>query len=278
MTALELRLPDGRTRKVIVRRPGVWAVKRNPHAARDEFRLLHVLQSYGLPIQMPYLLDESGEVFPAPYLVIEYIEGNPDLAPSDLSDYILQLATYLAAIHRVGGSDPAISFLPQRPSHVAGMPEEALAAAGSASERQYARSILESGIPPEELNSSVLLHGDYWPGNVLWRDGRLVAVVDWEDTEIGDPLADVAISRLDMLWAFDIEAMNDFTLQYESKTSIDFRHLPYWDLRAALRVPPTLGEWATVYPPFGRKDITEKTMREGVGLFVAQALEKLTAQ
>ena len=26
----------------------------------------------------------------------------------------------------------------------------------------------------------MLLHGYLWPGNLLWQDGRLVAVVDWE--------------------------------------------------------------------------------------------------
>ena len=28
-----------------------------------------------------------------------------------------------------------------------------------------------------------LLHGDYWPGNVLWKNGALVGVIDWEDTQ-----------------------------------------------------------------------------------------------
>ena len=34
--------------------------------------------------------------------------------------------------------------------------------------------------PPVQVNRPVLLHGDFWPGNILWRDGRLVAVIDWE--------------------------------------------------------------------------------------------------
>ena len=32
-----------------------------------------------------------------------------------------------------------------------------------------------------------LLHGDYWPGNVLWQQGRLAAVLDWEDAALGGP-------------------------------------------------------------------------------------------
>ncbi len=44
----------------------------------------------------------------------------------------------------------------------------------------------------------MLLHGDLWPGNVLWQDGRLVAVVDWEDGAVGAPLIDVASARGDL--------------------------------------------------------------------------------
>jgi aminoglycoside phosphotransferase (APT) family kinase protein len=34
---------------------------------------------------------------------------------------------------------------------------------------------------------------------VLWRDGRIVAVIDWEDAQVGDPLADLANTRLELL-------------------------------------------------------------------------------
>ncbi len=34
---------------------------------------------------------------------------------------------------------------------------------------------------------------------MLWKDGQLVAVIDWEDAPLGDPLADVANSRLESL-------------------------------------------------------------------------------
>ena len=115
----------------------------------------------------------------------------------------------------------------------------------------------------------VLLHGDFWPGNVLWRDGRLAAVIDWEDATLGDPLADLAISRLEILWAFGIDAMFRFTHHYQSITPFDFANLAYWDLCAALRPASKIAEW-------GLDDMTEKAMREGHRLFVAQAFEMLS--
>jgi aminoglycoside phosphotransferase (APT) family kinase protein len=83
----------------------------------------------------------------------------------------------------------------------------------------------------------VLLHGDFWPGNVLWEDGRLVAVLDWEDAAIGDPLADVANARLELLWAGGAEAKEEFTRRYRSLVpGVDLTDLPHWDRWAGLRL------------------------------------------
>src|SRR5207245_5037921 len=102
----------------------------------------------------------------------------------------------------------------------------------------------------------VLLHGDFWPGNIIWRDGRIAAVIDWEEAELGDRLSDVAITRLDILWAFGVDAMHDFTARYRAMTSVDLVNLPYWDLYAALRPVSNIAEWAAVYPDLGSTDIT----------------------
>src|SRR5258706_5194209 len=95
MTALEIERPDGQTRRMIVRRPGDATLKRNPHAAEDEFRLLHMTRSLGLATPTPYHLDQSGKIFSTPYVVIEYIEGKPEFAPAHVADFAIQLATHL---------------------------------------------------------------------------------------------------------------------------------------------------------------------------------------
>jgi aminoglycoside phosphotransferase (APT) family kinase protein len=141
------------------------------------------------------------------------------------------------------------------------------------------RDTLEAAWPFPQRNAPALLHGDFWPGNILWRDSKLVAVIDWEDATLGDPLTDLAISRLDVLWIFGLDAMRSFTQHYISMMAIDYSNLPYWDLCAALRLVRLAGadlaEWAAFFVPFGRPDITEQTIREQYRFFVDQAFEQL---
>lgn len=266
VTAVEIARPDGRTKKMTVRRHGERDRKRNPQIAADEFRLLQILQSFALAAPKPYYLDQSGEIFGTPILVVEYVEGELEFAPSHLAGYLSQMATQLAGIHRVKGAEVDLSFLPEmgkgfkeRPAQLNGSPEA-----------EHIRDVLESAWPLPRLNKSVLLHGDYWPGNHLWRDGQLVAIIDWEDAKVGDPLADLGISRLEVLWAFGAGAMRDFTNCYQSMAAIDFTNLPYWDLCAALRRGPQISEW-------GLDDVTEQKMGEAQRWFVQQALEALNS-
>jgi hypothetical protein len=81
------------------------------------------------------------------------------------------------------------------------------------------------------------------------------------------------------VWIFGIDAMLSFSHHYQSIMAIDDTNLPYWDLCAALRLVrlagSNLAEWAAFYPPFGRHDITEQTIRENYRFFITQAFEKL---
>lgn len=90
----------------------------------------------------------------------------------------------------------------------------------------------------------MLLHGDFWPGNTLWRDGGLAAVIDWEDAGYGDPLADLANGRLEIAMLLGVAAMREFTRHYRALMgSLDYAALPVWDLCAALRPAGKMASW-----------------------------------
>jgi len=279
MTALEIEYPEGQTGKMIVRRPGEAALRRNPRAAEDEYRLLQLLRSLGLATPTAYYLDQSGTIFSTPYVVIEYIEGKPDFAPMHAANFTLQLAAHLAKIHSADCSKLDVSFLAMQADGCAEALGRRPARVDASLDEGRIRDILEPIWPPQQRNASVLLHGDFWPGNLLWREHTLVAVIDWEDARLGDPLADLAISRLDILWIFGMAAMRSFTEHYTALMAIDYTNLPHWDLYAALRLirlaGADLAEWAAFFLPFGRHDITEQTIREHFRFFITQAFEKL---
>jgi aminoglycoside phosphotransferase (APT) family kinase protein len=278
MTALEIERADGQTQRLIVRRPGEGTLRHNPRAVDDEFTLLQQARTLGLPVPDAVFLDASGAILPAPYLVIEYIDGRPEFMPADLENYTHQLAGHLAAIHRAGASGLDFSFLPIPAED---FPARPLSAAPWF-EVDRIRAVLEPAWPIPQRNPSTLLHGDYWPGNILWRGDQLAAVIDWEDADFGDPLVDLAVSRLDLLWIFGREAMTSFTRHYLASLAVDTTQLPYWDLYAALRLArlagPDMEGWTAFFIPFGRADITYETIREHYQYFIEQAFQKLEAE
>jgi aminoglycoside phosphotransferase (APT) family kinase protein len=268
VTALEVTLPEGQTKKLIVRHHGTVDLQHNPHIAADEYRLLSLLHAAGLPVPAPYTFDESGEIFPTPYIVVEYVEGTTEFAPADLPDFIRQLATQLARIHQLDG----VSFLPEIELAYAEKLKHRPATLDDSLDAGRIRDTLELVWPLPRRNKSVLLHGDFWPGNILWWEGQLVAVIDWEDASVGDPLADLGNTRLELLWAFGSDALHQFTQHYQSlMTAVDFTHLPYWDLCAALRPASKIGDWAAAAT-------RERIMRERHTWFVTQAYAALADQ
>lgn len=291
LTVIEMSVPDGPPEKVVVRRFGEADLRRNPDLASDQFRLLLSLRRAGLAVPTPYMLDASGEIFADPYLVLEYIEGSTELAPSEIESGTYQLAAHLAEIHRFPGTHRAVSRLPKvdelcaaelrRPkaynldsspkgAHGGAKEDPAAGLTEDFTREERIREILNCVTPLPQRNLPVLLHGDYWPGNVVWQDGRIAAVIDWEDAAVGDPLADVSNARLEILWAFGPDCMDDFTRHYRTlMPETDLRALPYWDLYAAFRLAPSK------FAAWGLDTEKETIMRERHSWFVYQALERL---
>jgi len=280
MTAFELLLPDGQRQKMILRQPGGNAYRQNPAAAAQfEYSTLQAAHHLELAAPAPLHFEPGGEIFPLPCFVMEYIDGSPQYAPPDRVDFAHQAAAHLARIHSAEVAHLDLSFLPHAPSGCAEISSRPAENPVEALGESEIRRALQAVSPAPRRNRSVLLHGDYWPGNLLWRGERLVAVVDWEDAALGDPLIDLSISRLDMLWIMGEDAMRALTARYQSLMAIDYACLPYWDLCAALRLirlaGASLEEWAAFFHPFGRRDITAQTMQGHLEKFIRQALDQL---
>ena len=264
VTAIELVDGAGQQRRLIIRQHGQRDRQRNPNLATAEFHLLQVLQQAQVAAPQPYYVDQAATIFATPALVIEYIDGTTEFAPADLPDFLTQAATQLAQIHQLKATQLEFVQLPLLGKGFGARPP----ILDSTLHEGQIRDRLEACWPLAQQNQATLLHGDFWPGNLLWRAGRLVAVIDWEDAALGDPLADLANSRLEVLWAFGEAAMQHFTAAYRTRNELDFTNLPYWDLCAALRPAGKLGAW-------GLAADTEATMRTRHQHFVHQACARL---
>ncbi|MEZ4670485.1 MAG: phosphotransferase [Anaerolineae bacterium] len=269
MRALELVLPDGEYRRVVVRCPGAVAFQRDPDNIAREFRLLKVLDANLLSVPASYYL---GDIDGTPAMVTQFVDGVTEFSPVDVGSFISQFAAQLAKIHHIDSMNNDLSFLPRSSDTFHAGVNRLVTDHTQSPIGLHLREYLSTVAEQQPVNNAALLHGDYWPGNLLWNEGKLVAIVDWEDAELGDPLIDFAISRLDTLLVFGVQAMNDFTEHYRAVSTAHFNQLPYWDMYAALRAAPHLAEWSAGYPQLGRPDVTETSMRERLEWFAEQAL------
>jgi aminoglycoside phosphotransferase (APT) family kinase protein len=273
--AVEVQLIDvhGSRQRVVVRRPNAATTEDGVRVVNNEYRVLSHCLASGVAVPVPRFLDAAVAA-----VVLDFVEGRPDFSPGDVAAMLRQMARALAQIHAV--SVQPVAFLGRTTVRVERNLARVPAQLDDTLDESRLRAVLGALWPFEQHNPDVLLHGDFWPGNLLWHDGELRAVLDWEEAEIGDPLADVALTRLDVLWAFGAGAMDEFTRYYAAEVVIDWRNLAYWDLCVALRPMSAIERWASVYPlaPIHRPDITAESMRAGHREFVRQALAALGEQ
>ena len=165
--------------------------------------LLRALHGVGLPVpDVPWAGDDDSW-FGTPFVMMEWLDGMPffvwqpdarfDRSPGAVTPLWLQCVDALGPLHRFDWQ----RHLPQweRPIALgdeitrwdrilAKSPEAAWIGAG-----RRVRELLLDDPPPDP--APTLVHGDFQPGNMLYADGRLTGIIDWELASIGAPLLDV---------------------------------------------------------------------------------------
>ena len=275
---LDLRLAGGGAERLVVRRYGERDLRQNPRVAECEFRLLGIAARLGLPVPRPVLKGEPDEDWPTPFVVVERVDGETDFAPTDLHAYLRRLADALSAIHGVDPHKAGLGFLPSQADSMADVLRELPAESSDSLSQRRISDALRTAWPLPSRNQPALLHGDFWPGNVLWKQGEVAAVIDWEDAKIGDPLSDLANARLELLWAFGWDVVSGFTRMYLDAARVDDTGLLYWDLCAALVAASNFGAiaegWASA--PMPGRAVDESELRERHRHFVDDAFARLS--
>ncbi len=154
-----------------------------------------------LPIPEPVALGEPGEGYPYAWSIYRWIEGQPASldAIGDLATFATDVAGFLAAPagdrrHRWARTGSP-QLLPRRSApDVRTTRPQAIAELGDAIPAESALQILDEAMTAEWPGRPVWFHGDVATGNLLVRDGRLSAVIDFGTSGVGDPACDVVIA------------------------------------------------------------------------------------
>lgn len=220
---LSLRLPDGSSRRVVLKRYTDADWGDTQAIVGNEAAALAAAEAARVPA--PRLLGASPDGVDTdgvPSLLMTLAPGRVWLAPHDLDDWIRQLATVVPSLHRpMGGAwqgQPGAVDVQTPPSSVR---RPALWAA--------ARRVIASRPPPSE---AVLVHGDYQHFNVLWSRSRLSAIVDWSSSRMAAPDLDVGHCRLNLAVLYSVEVAERFRRAYESEAGR--RVDPWWDIHQLL--------------------------------------------
>jgi aminoglycoside phosphotransferase (APT) family kinase protein len=209
------RIDAGGTRYVLRRKP-FGPILPSAHAVEREYRLIAALHPTGFPVPRPYALCEDPAVIGSPFYVMAMVEGrtfwNGRLPEQDRGERRAIYEQMIATLARLHSFDPAAVGLRD------------YGAPGNYFERQVGRwtkqyraaeterieeaerliDFLPRTVPAQERLS--IIHGDYRIDNLIYApDGpHVAAVLDWELSTLGDPLAD--FTYLVMQWEMPAEA------------------------------------------------------------------------
>ncbi len=190
--------------KFVLRRKPPGALLASAHAVDREFLVLGALHGSEVPVAQPLHLCRDESVIGSMFYLMQFVDGRiywdpslPELAPAQRTAHYEAMISTLAALHRVdfvaaglsGFGKPGNYFARQ----IARWSEQYRA---SETRAIPAMEALIGQLParcPVDDGVVALVHGDYRIDNLMFAADapQVVAIVDWELSTLGHPLADL---------------------------------------------------------------------------------------
>jgi aminoglycoside phosphotransferase (APT) family kinase protein len=191
-------------RRYVLRRKPPGKLLPSAHAVDREFRVIQALWAKNFPVARPVLYCADDSVAGTPFYVMGFAEGrvfwNPDMPGSNPAERTAIYDVMIATLARLHSFDPAGIGLADF-----GRGENYVARQVDRWSKQYRASQTQ---PIDEMERLIewlpkhippagpvrLVHGDYRLDNMIFETSspRVLAVLDWELSTLGDPLADFA--------------------------------------------------------------------------------------
>lgn len=189
-------------RRYVLRRKPPGKLLPSAHAVDREFRVIGALHAQGFPVAEPLCFCADEGVAGTPFYVMSFADGRvfwepqmPDSHPAERTAVYDAMNDTIARLHSFDPAKIGLSDFGRGENYVARQVERwskqyraSQTEAIDAMERLI--EWLPSHIPP--AGSPRLVHGDYRLDNLILAkyEPRVLAVLDWELSTLGDPLAD----------------------------------------------------------------------------------------
>jgi aminoglycoside phosphotransferase (APT) family kinase protein len=198
----------GNGRRLVLRKKPDGVLLPSAHAVDREFRVIRALERSEVPVARAHLLCEDESIAGAMFYVMDFVEGRAFWDPSLPGLPAVERAAIFAEANRVIAALHAVDFASLGLSDF-GKPGNYIARQVARWTKQYRASETESiaamdrliewlpGNLPRE-RAPALLHGDFRLDNMIFHPSqpRVLALVDWELSTLGDPVADFAYYML----------------------------------------------------------------------------------
>ena len=200
---------------------GVYVLRRKPpgkllksaHAVDREYRVISSLPNSDVPVARAYHLCTDEAVIGSMFYLMEYMDGRifwdpalPELDPAERGAVYEEMGRVLAHIHAI---DPGAHDLADfgKPGNYFERQFDRWSGQYRASETEAVADMetlmswLAENMPPDD-GRVALVHGDFRLDNLIFDpvEATIIAVVDWELSTLGHPLADLAYQC--MQWHF----------------------------------------------------------------------------
>ncbi len=200
---------DWGDRRLILRKQPDGPILKGAHAVDREFRVLSALSDTDVPVPGPLFFQDDPTTIGTPFYVMDRIDGRiltdttlAALPVADRRPIWIAVAETLAALHKV------------RPEAIElqdyGRPGNYFERQIARWDRQYRASPsgpdpviervhdwLSRNVPPDD-GQVAICHGDFRLGNLMFHPTapRVVAILDWELSTLGHPLADLGFCAM----------------------------------------------------------------------------------
>jgi len=195
---------DAAGRRFVLRRKPPGKLLPSAHAVDREFRVIHALYPTGFPVAKPHVLCEDALVIGTPFYVMDFVAGRvlwdqslPGMTKTERAAIWDELNRVIAQLHTIDYRAVGLEDF-GKPGNYIERQISRWTKQYQASETERVEAMdnliawLPKNIPPSA--STTVVHGDYRLDNAIFhpKEPRILAVLDWELSTLGDPLADFA--------------------------------------------------------------------------------------